>query len=129
MFFRLKGWLSKKPGRELPPNVTHHTFFSEAAGVEVGYCIYLPPGYKQSKKKRYPVIYNLHGNGGNEFHSFEDAALLHKEISSGKTPAMIMVLPNGGRSTFYKDSFDGKFPIETTLTMMYLTFWKRTWIR
>lgn len=96
----------------LPTGVTHHTFESEAAKQAVGYCIYLPPGYEKADQ-RYPVIYNLHGNGGNEFHSFEDVEVLHEGILAGKWPPMIVVLPNGGRSTFYKDSFDGRFPIET----------------
>ena len=32
-------------------------------GTEVGYRIYLPPGYEESerKKNRYPVVYYLHG--------------------------------------------------------------------
>lgn len=96
----------------LPTGVTHHTFESQAAKQPVGYCIYLPPGY-ETTDLRYPVIYNLHGNGGNEFHSFEDVNVLHEGIVAGKWPPMIVVLPNGGRSTFYKDSFDGRFPIET----------------
>jgi len=80
----------------------------------VGYCIYLPPAYDTSKAERYPVIYNLHGNGGNtEFHGMEEAELLHKGILEGKWPPMIMVFPNGGISTFYKDSHDGVIPMES----------------
>lgn len=107
-------WVNELPeGKQLPPNTAHHTFHSEAAGQDVGYCIYLPPSYDEDKEKRYPVIYNLHGNGGNEFHSFEDVEVLHEGILAGKWPPMIVVLPNGGHSTFYKDSYDGKLPIET----------------
>jgi len=107
-------WVNELPAKkELPTNTTHRTFFSEAAGQDVGYCLYLPPGYEEDTEKRYPVIYNLHGNGGNEFHSFEDVAVLHAGIVAGKCPPMIMALPNGGTSTFYKDSHDGEFPIET----------------
>ncbi|MDA7921457.1 esterase family protein [Verrucomicrobiales bacterium] len=107
-------WLNELPEKKtLPPNTTHRTFHSEAANTYVGYCLYLPPGYEENTDRRYPVIYNLHGNGGNEFHSFEDVTVLHEGILSGKWPPMIMALPNGGTSTFYKDSHDGKFPIET----------------
>lgn len=102
------------PTKELPTGMTHRTFHSEAAGREVGYCVYLPPGYEKSEA-RCPVIYNLHGNGGNEVHSLEDVALLHEGIVDGRWPPMILVLPNGGHNTFYKDSFDGRFPIETML--------------
>lgn len=106
-------WVNKPKTDKLPPGVSHRTFFSKAAGRKVGFCIYLPPGYAKSQERRYPVIYNLHGNGGNEFHSFQDVQVLHDGIVAGKWPPMIVVLPNGGHSTFYKDSHDGRFPIET----------------
>jgi len=103
-----------KEGKTLPTNMSHHRFASKLVGEEIGYCLYLPPGYEKDKKQRYPVIYNLHGNGGNtEFHGLEDAQVLHEGILAGKWPPMIMVFPNGGISTFYKDSHDGKLPIES----------------
>ncbi|MGY8767872.1 MAG: alpha/beta hydrolase [Pirellulales bacterium] len=116
-------WVNQAPqNKPLPPRYTHHTFSSKAAGKEVGYCIYLPPGYEENSDQRYPVIYNLHGNGGNEFHSFEDAQVLHEGITAGKYPPMIMVFPNGGSSMFYKDSYDGRFPIETMFIQEFIPF-------
>ncbi len=109
---RIKWVNEPKPG-QLPEGVSHRTFHSAALGRDVGYCIYLPPGYATDTARRYPVIYNLHGAGGNELHSFTDARALHDGIVSGRWPAMIMVLPNGGSHTFYKDSADGKLPAET----------------
>jgi len=107
-------WVNEpKPDLELPTGVAHRTFFSKAAGQDVGYCVYLPPDYASSPERRYPVIYNLHGNGGNEFTGMHSAVVLHERITAGKWPPLIIVFPNGGRSTFYKDSYDGKFPIET----------------
>ncbi|MEY2878856.1 MAG: Endo,4-beta-xylanase precursor, partial [Verrucomicrobiota bacterium] len=108
-------WVNEpKPG-QLPDGVTHHTFRSAALGRDVGYCIYLPPGYAADTARRYPVIYNLHGAGGNELHSFTDAKALHDGIVAGRWPAMILVLPNGGSHTFYKNSADGKLPAETLI--------------
>jgi enterochelin esterase-like enzyme len=122
-------WVNELGDKELPTGVTHRTFHSEAAGQDVGYCLYLPPGYddEENKALRYPVIYNLHGNGGNEFHSFEDVEVLHKGIVSGKWPPMIVVLPNGGRSTFYKDSYDGRFPIETMFISEMIPYIDKTY--
>jgi hypothetical protein len=37
-------WVTS-PFPELPTNVTHHTFRSASMQREVGFCIYLPPGY------------------------------------------------------------------------------------
>ncbi len=107
-------WVNEPPAAPLPTGVVHRTFACQATACQVGYCIYLPPDYASSQI-RYPVIYNLHGNGGNEFHAFEDVAILHEAIVAGMLPPLIMVMPNGGKSTFYKDSFDGRFPIETML--------------
>lgn len=108
-------WVNEpKPG-QLPEGVTHRTFRSAALGRDVGYCIYLPPGYATDTARRYPVIYNLHGAGGNELHSFSSARALHDGIVAGRWPAMILVLPNGGSHTFYKNSADGKLPAETLI--------------
>jgi endo-1,4-beta-xylanase len=116
---RIKWVNEPKPGT-LPPGVTHHTFFSKALNRDVGYCIYLPPGYDAETSRRYPVIYNLHGAGGNELHSFTDAKVLHDGIVTGRWPPMIMALPNGGQATFYKDSADGKLPAETLIIREFI---------
>jgi endo-1,4-beta-xylanase len=102
-----------KPGT-LPERVTHHTYRSAAMQRDVGYCIYLPPGYERDSVRRYPVIYELHGAGGNETRSLFSAQVLHEGILEGRWPEIIMVFPNGGRSTMYQDSADGRFMAETT---------------
>jgi enterochelin esterase-like enzyme len=107
-------WVTS-PLPELPPNVTHHTFRSDSMQRDVGYCLYLPPGYAKDEKRRYPVIYHLHGAGGNETRSVYSASVLHEGILAGKLPEMIMVFPNGGRSTMYQDSGDGRFMAETMM--------------
>jgi endo-1,4-beta-xylanase len=82
---------------------------------DVGYCLYLPPSYDTHAEWRYPVIYHLHGAGGNETRSVYSAKVLHEGILTGKLPEIIMVFPNGGRSTVYQDSGDGRFMAETTV--------------
>ncbi len=74
-----------KPG-QLPAGVTRHTYRSKSMGHDVGYLIYLPREYASSAEKRYPVIYNLHGAGGDELHSFESAELLERGIAEGRWP-------------------------------------------
>lgn len=108
-------WVNPPREGQLPAGVSHHTFASKALGREVGYCIYLPPGYATDATRRYPVIYNLHGAGGNELHGFTAVKALHEGIVSGRWAPMIAVLPNGGQATFYKDSADGKLPAETLI--------------
>jgi enterochelin esterase-like enzyme len=99
----------------LPANVTHHSVRSASMNCEVGYCLYLPPSYKKNTQHRYPVIYHLHGAGGNETRSIYSASVLHEDIVAGKLPEIIMVFPNGGRSTMYQDSSDGRFMTETMM--------------
>ena len=106
-------WVNEpKPG-QLPAGVSHHTYYSDSMHHDVGYCIYLPPDYTAASM-RYPVIYNLHGAGGNELHGFEEAQVLDSGIRAGKLPPMILVMPNGGKTTLYKDFSDGKVMAETT---------------
>ena len=108
-------WVNKPRTGQLPRGVSHRTFHSEAHGADVGYCIYLPPGYETNGDSRYPVIYNLHGAGGNELHGFDEVAVLDRGIRDGRWPPMIVALPNGGKRTFFKDSHDGRFMSETLI--------------
>ena len=108
-------WVNKPAAGELPRGVQHRTFRSEAHRADVGYCIYLPPGYDSNHDERYPVIYNLHGADGNELHGFDEVEVLDGGIRDGRWPAMIVVMPNGGKRTFFKDSHDGRFRSETLI--------------
>jgi S-formylglutathione hydrolase FrmB len=49
-----------------PGEVETHHFHSDALGVDKDYVVYLPAGYAADPARRYPVIYMLHGLGGNE---------------------------------------------------------------
>lgn len=99
----------------MPRGVTHSTFFSQAHETDVGYCIYLPPGYETNADERYPVIYNLHGADGNELHGFDEVAVLDAGIRDGRWPPMIVVMANGGKRTFFKNSHDGRYMSETLI--------------
>ena len=60
--------------------------------------VYLPPDYLKNKAARYPVLYLLHGGGGDE-----DAwttmgrapTIMDNLIAAGKAVQMIVVMPNG----------------------------------
>lgn len=58
--------------------------------------VYLPPGY--SAQQRYPVLYLLHGIGGNqdEWRGYVRAhTILDNLLADGKAVPMIVVMPNG----------------------------------
>ncbi|MEO2013580.1 MAG: alpha/beta hydrolase-fold protein [Fuerstiella sp.] len=122
-------WVNQPKDNQLPlpKNTRHLTFRSTLVNKDIGYCIYLPPSYASSTKTRYPVIYNLHGNGGNEFTSVDSIRVLHDGIKAGRWPELIMVLPNGGHSTFYKNSADGRFPIESIFITEFIPFIDKTY--
>jgi enterochelin esterase-like enzyme len=61
--------------------------------------VYLPPGYSASRK--YPVLYLLHGIGGNENHWTKPGAadsILDNLIADNKAVPMIVVMPHGRAS-------------------------------
>ncbi|MDR7130641.1 enterochelin esterase family protein [Algoriphagus sp. 4150] len=79
--------------------------------------IYTPPGYEQSKDK-YPVLYLLHGAGGDEeawIALGRTAQVMDNLIAEGKAKPMIVVMPNGnviqdaapgeGKGGMYKPAF------------------------
>jgi enterochelin esterase-like enzyme len=70
--------------------------------------VYLPPGY--SPDRRYPVLYLLHGIGGNETHWTQPGAadvILDNLIADGKAVPMIVVMPNGRASNAPSTLFGG----------------------
>lgn len=115
----------------------HSTFYSSSMKRDIGYAIYLPPGYfldlkneirekniKTQTGKRFPVIYWLHGKGGDERTGFNIriAAMLDKEIISGGIKPVIMVFPNCGSFSMFCDSYDSTIMGETILIKELMPF-------
>jgi len=72
------------------------TYESKTVGTSRKANVYTPPGY--SKDKKYPVLYLLHGIGGDETEWERFAhpdVLLDNLIADGKATPMIVVMPNG----------------------------------
>lgn len=99
----------------IPPLTTFKTFLSPTVGGPVGYALYLPPDCQDDPRRRYPVIYWLHGMGGDPRRGGTFVRLLDEAIRTGIAPPAIAVLPNGGPAGFYCDWPDGRWPIETVL--------------
>ena len=73
---------------------------SDKLGLNRRLTIYTPPGY-ESSRKRYPVLYLLHGMGGDENAWSElgrATQILDNLIAQGKAEPMIVVMPNGNAS-------------------------------
>ena len=72
------------------------TYRSKTVGTDRRVVIYTPPGY--SKDKKYPVLYLLHGIGGDEFEWLNGGhpqVILDNLYAEKKVEPMIVVLPNG----------------------------------
>jgi enterochelin esterase-like enzyme len=74
---------------------------SKTVGAKRWMEVYTPPGY--SKDKKYPVLYLLHGIGGNEREEWAKGGVPHvildNLIADKKIEPMIVVLPNGNATT------------------------------
>lgn len=103
------------PDRTAPAGAQYRTFRSSAIGGEVSYLVYLPPDYQAAGARRYPVVYWLHGLGGNQRSGATFVASLDAAIKAQAAPPMIAVLVNGLRDSRYCDSFDGQRPVETVI--------------
>ncbi|MEQ8807851.1 MAG: alpha/beta hydrolase-fold protein [Imperialibacter sp.] len=69
---------------------------SKTFGNDRRMLIYMPPGY--SKKKKYPVLYLLHGIGGDEkewLNGGSPQVILDNLYKDKKVEPMIVVMPNG----------------------------------
>ncbi len=86
---------------EVKPDIAHGRidtirYNSKTVGVARKALVYTPPGY--AKNKKYPVLYLLHGIGGDEkewLNGGKPQVILDNLYADGKIAPMIVVLPNG----------------------------------
>jgi S-formylglutathione hydrolase len=101
------------PAGQLVPDTLHsraleHNLYGDTPDRPM--LVYLPPGYGSTPMKRYPVVYLLHGFGGNE-RTFATAGRIKPTMDSlialGSVREMIIVMPNGRNvfaGSFYTNS-------------------------
>src|SRR5882762_10879393 len=105
-------------------------FRSAILNSSVRYCVFLPTSYSSpdANARRYPVLYLLHGLGGNEQSmavSGEWTALqdLRRDHKAGD---FLVVAPDGG-DTFYINSRDGKTLYGDFFLHEFMPFIERTY--
>jgi enterochelin esterase-like enzyme len=84
-------------------------YTSSVTGGKKPAMVYTPAGYSSAQK--YPVLYLLHGIGGNETHwpgPGRAAAILDNLIADKKTVPMIVVMPHGRSSNEPETAFGGR---------------------
>ena len=78
--------------------VSHPWYDSEILGINRRLTVYTPYGYEKNTDTKYPVLYLLHGAGGDEeaWSSMgRTAQILDNLIEKGLAEPMIVVMPNG----------------------------------
>ena len=78
--------------------VSHPWYDSQILGINRRLTVYTPYGYEANPKAKYPVLYLLHGAGGDEeaWSSMgRTAQILDNLIAKGLAKPMIVVMPNG----------------------------------
>lgn len=84
-------------------------YHSDSAGADRRLSVYLPPCYGKEDRK-YPVLYLLHGSGGDETAWLDlghVARIMDNLIARGEAEPMIVVMPNGN---FSKQAAPGETP-------------------
>src|SRR5579872_1815183 len=85
----------------------------------------LPDGY-DSLAEPVPLLYFLHGGGGDNEFLKKNKPLLDELWNSGKVPKLVVVTPDCDRS-FYMDYKDGSNRYETLLTGPFLEYLRKTY--
>lgn len=96
------------------PLVQYQTFFSAELGGNISYGVYLPAEYAANPTKNYPVLYWLHGGGGNLTTGEGFVTRLDSAIRRGVTAPFIVVLINGPEM-FWTDSKPGATPFDAPI--------------
>lgn len=89
---------------------------SSVLGHDVAYSVVLPAD--ADKGMHYPVLYLLHGVGG-DHSSWLEYADVAGMMQRGEMPEMIVVMPDGYLS-YYSDAADGSLPYETFFTTEFM---------
>lgn len=86
---------------------------SKILGHPVHYCAFLPPSYATNATAKFPVLYFLHGLGGNHELLLRSGgmSILQDLVDQKKIGEFIVIAPDGGHS-FYINSHDGKVKYE-----------------
>ena len=88
--------------------------------AEVAFVVYLPPNYDVAPTRRYPVLYLLHGNGGNarrwidgRYQGLNMKTAMDAAINSGRGKEFIVVMPDAntryGGSHYVNSSVNGNW--------------------
>jgi S-formylglutathione hydrolase FrmB len=111
------------PVAAAPGRAECRTAPSKILGHPVPYCVILPSDYDADKTREYPVLYFLHGLGGNEQMLLNSGGMnmIQDLRDSKRIGEFLIVAPDAGRS-FYINSRDGKVRYEGFFIREFLPY-------
>lgn len=90
-------------------SLVDENFYSATIGRNFAYRVYLPPDYLSAPTRRYPVLYMLHGAGGN-YTEWTDSFLpeqIDRLIVADQVQPMLVVMPDDDESTYWANWDNG----------------------
>ena len=105
-------------------------FHSVLLRSSVRYCVYLPASYSapDARTRKYPVLYLLHGLGGNEQAMALDGEWTTlQDLRRDHLVGEFLVVAPDGWDTFYINSRDGKTPYSDFFLREFMPFIERTY--
>lgn len=90
------------PAAPSPSRVERRPLVSAILGREIYYYVYLPQGYDNDPAVRYPVVYLLHGIGGNadEWLAYGAREAANSLMNGGEIRPYIIAFPHGEQGYF-----------------------------
>jgi S-formylglutathione hydrolase FrmB len=96
---------------------------SKILGHPVAYCAILPPSYDSSKTTHYPVLYLLHGLGGNAEQFIDGGALdMLQDLWQQKKIGEYLIVTPSARRTFYINSLNGRVKYQDFFIREFLPY-------
>jgi S-formylglutathione hydrolase FrmB len=105
-------------------------FHSALLHSAVRYCVYLPASYSSAdaKARKYPVLYLLHGLGGNEQSIALDGEWTRlQDLRRQNMAGEFLVVASDGSDTFYINSRDGQTPYSDFFLREFIPFVEHTY--
>ncbi|MFM9994330.1 MAG: alpha/beta hydrolase [Phycisphaerales bacterium] len=98
--------------------VEQRTFLNPVTQQPAAFNIYLPAGYAGGTQ-RYPVVYHLHGLGGNQgSHNLPVPASFEAALAAQAIGPVIIVFPSSYTDAWWADSIGGDKPAETDVLQL-----------
>ena len=107
-------------------------FFSASLDRYMPLTVLLPPYYATSEAS-YPVLYMLHGQGGNldEWQWYGIAGVAERMMLSGEIQPFIIVLPEGDNSYWFNHAYGGEawgdYVARDIVGLVDSLYWTRPW--